>query len=117
MGRWHFPSKKPKRDDNDMFATYTIKSLQVEAMNARRVFPTNENLLTTLIEFSDELQALMQERTTGVKPGSLFPTPEKKLPMNAYLQSKALQVACLALRIYEEGDAAHDFNKPRNMGT
>ncbi len=77
----------------------TVRALQHEFAEARRHFPTNENLVNNLVEFSDELQALSKDydaknllgERTGIAAVGFY--------------AKALQCAVLALRIAEEGDA------------
>jgi len=76
------------------FSEATIKSLQMEARNARHHFPTNKHLLTSLVEFTDELAAMMFVTHAGEGHGS-----------TAFIRSHAIAVATLALRLVEEGDA------------
>jgi len=84
-----------------------LKALRTELAEARRHFPTNENLLTTLVEFSDELQALMKTHDDLV---TLIPPPAHcRGATAAAVYSKAMQVAALAFRIAEEGDARHRY--------
>jgi hypothetical protein len=69
----------------------TIEKLSAEIELARAKFPNNEHMLAALVEEVGELaQALLQKK----------PTSE--------VRAEALQVACVALRIYEEGDASFD---------
>lgn len=69
-------------------ASETIRALQEEMLKARRKFPHNTRLTVALMEELGELaKAELQGR------------------MHAEIQKEALQVACVALRIFEETDA------------
>lgn len=70
------------------FSPHTMSALQAEGTRARKKFPSNRFLLAALTEEVGELaQALLQG------------APRHRV------QAEALQVATVALRIYEEGDA------------
>lgn len=67
----------------------TRDALCAEVTRARAKFPGNRHLLAALTEEVGELaQAMLQGKPT------------------AEIQREALQVACVALRIFEEGDAS-----------
>ena len=85
--------------ENAHVKRYTLKSLAIEITTARVQFPTNKNLLSALIEYADELQAMMKAMDDKDLIG-------RSVTMKgvAHIQSKALQVAALAIRICEEGD-------------
>lgn len=69
-------------------AATTIADLRAEVVRARRKFPGNRHLLAALVEEVGELaQAYLQR-----KPAS-------------EVRKEAIQIACVALRILEEGDA------------
>lgn len=69
----------------------SIVALVQEVVRARTKFPGNRFLFTALgEEFGELAQAILQ------KEG-----PER-------VREEALQVACVAMRIYEEGDSAYD---------
>lgn len=73
------------------FSSTTVSRLHAEAARARKKFPSNRFLLAALTEEVGELaQALLQGE------------PIKRV------QAEALQVATVALRIFEEGDATFD---------
>jgi NTP pyrophosphatase (non-canonical NTP hydrolase) len=67
----------------------TMAALSEEVKRARTKFPGNRFLLAALTEEVGELaQALLQKAPKGE------------------IQNKCLQVACVAIRILEEGDAS-----------
>ena len=69
----------------------SLHELNVEVERARTKFPGNRFLFTALgEEFGELAQAILQ------KEG------------RERIQKEALQVACVAMRIYEEGDSAYD---------
>jgi len=69
----------------------TTANLQSEVARARSKFPNNHHLLAALMEEVGELaQAMLQQ-----------------LPREQ-IEKEALQVACVAVRIAEEGDASFD---------
>lgn len=72
--------------------TVTTKEVALEVLNeinrARAKFPTNEHLMIALVEEVGELaQALLQQK------------PDREI------YAEAIQVACVAMRIAEEGDS------------
>ena len=68
-----------------------IDALTAEVVHARTKFPGRRHLLAALMEEVGELaQAMLQAQ------------PRDRI------QREALQVACVALRLYEEGDEAFD---------
>jgi NTP pyrophosphatase (non-canonical NTP hydrolase) len=69
----------------------TLAAVTSEVIRARLKFPSNKHLLTALVEEVGELaQAMLQDK----------PRDE--------IQREAIQVACVAMRIVEEGDSAFD---------
>ena len=69
----------------------TIRDLGEEVARARAKFPGRRHLLAALTEEVGELaQALLQQKS------------QKEI------MEEALQVACVAIRIYEEGDESFD---------
>lgn len=73
---------------NIMAEELTINAIRAEVINARTKFPSNKKLLAALGEEYGELcKALMQDR----------PRDE--------IEREAIQVAAVAVRILEEGDA------------
>jgi len=72
-------------------STETLISLSYEVESARSKFPGNRHLLAALQE----------------EIGELAEAYLKKKPVSE-VRSEAIQVACVALRIYEEGDSAFD---------
>ena len=69
----------------------TIGAINVEVMKARTRFPGNKHLLAALTEEVGELaQAMLQNKSRDE------------------ITKEAIQVACVAIRIIEEGDAAFD---------
>lgn len=70
----------------------TAVELQAEITRARKKFPSTHKLLAALFEEGGELAKAMLQRR----------------PLSD-VQKEAIQVACVAIRIYEEGDA--DFDK------
>lgn len=69
----------------------SIEALQAIVQYARSKFPQNQKMTAALVEAVGELSSAFLE-------GSL-----------EQVRSKALDVACVAMRIYEEGDATHDM--------
>lgn len=70
----------------------TMGAITAEVMKARTKFPGNKHLLAALTEEVGELaQAMLQNK----------PRDE--------IRKEAVQVACVAIRIVEEGDAAFDI--------
>ncbi len=67
----------------------TVEAVKAEVIKARLKFPGNNHLLAALTEEVGELaQALLQGKSRDE------------------VEKEAIQVACVALRIIEEGDAA-----------
>lgn len=84
-------AKGTGRDEAQGPSTGTLLKLSAEIELARAKFPNNEHLLAALVEEVGELaEAYLKKK----------PTSE--------VRAEALQVACVALRIYEEGDASFD---------
>lgn len=81
----------------------TFKALLSEMKTARRQFPSNEHLIKNLIEFADELHWMV----TRHDERDLFDRRAGTVAHELY--SKAIQVATLALRIAEEGDASISY--------
>lgn len=80
-----------EQTERKLILTRTYINLQKEMHNARTKFPDNKHLITALGEEYGELcQKLLQD------------APKSEV------QAEALQVAVVALRIYEEGDRAFD---------
>ena len=74
-----------------MLETRSISDLDEEVKRARTKFPSNRHLLAALTEELGELaQAFLQKQGQD------------------RIRAEALQVACVAMRIYEEGDGAFD---------
>jgi hypothetical protein len=74
----------------------SLHALADEVMRARRKFPGRMHLLAALNEETGELARAYLD-AEGVDR----------------VRAEALQVACVAMRIYEEGDAAFDgWQKP-----
>jgi NTP pyrophosphatase (non-canonical NTP hydrolase) len=70
--------------------TESVSELRAEIARARAKFPNNRNLLAALMEEAGELaRALLQEGNSE------------------HAAQEALQTACVAMRIYEEGDLAY----------
>lgn len=70
--------------------TVSALALADEVRAARAKFPGNRNLLAALVEEMGELaRALLQQGNSE------------------HAKHEALQVACVAMRIYEEGDRAY----------
>lgn len=69
----------------------TLEELKLEVIRARTKFPDNALLLAALMEEVGELAKAYLQRQGNVS-----------------VQREALQVACVALRIYEEGDSTFD---------
>lgn len=69
----------------------TLAAVTMEVDRARKKFPTNKHLLAALMEEVGELAKELQE----------YGPLERR-------NAEALQVACVALRIYEEGDSDFD---------
>ena len=73
----------------------TLEDLAVEILRARAKFPGNRFLLAALMEEVGELaQAMLQGKS------------------DAEIKTEAIQVACVALRIFEEKDATFADLKP-----
>lgn len=72
-------------------ALATIIKINKELRRARKKFPDNAKLLAALMEEVGELAKALLQRA---------PASE--------IEAEAIQVACVAIRIIEEGDA--DFN-------
>ena len=69
----------------------TVEDIAEEVVRARAKFPDNRHLLAALTEEVGELaQAILQKK------------PREEV------QKEARQVACVAIRIIEEGDSAFD---------
>lgn len=69
----------------------SIEALDAEMGRAREKFPSNRYLMTALVEEVGELaQATLQQQG------------------RERIRREALQVACVAMRIYEEGDPVYD---------
>lgn len=66
----------------------SVKALQREISRARSKFPNNKKMFLALSEEVGELAKDMLEEKNSWR-------------------EEALQVACVAMRIYEEGDASH----------
>lgn len=74
--------------------TETVIKLSREIEHSRAKFPGNEHKLAALMEEVGELaNALLEGRPRSV-------------------QAEALQVACVAIRIFEEGDSDFPFSVP-----
>ena len=72
-------------------ATWVMRAIRDEVRSARNKFPHNKHLLGALVEEVGELaQALLQGKT------------------NHEIQRECIQVACVAIRIFEERDADYD---------
>lgn len=85
------PAGAGARDRARVRQAETFEALAREIRHARKKFPGNRFLLAALTEEIGELaQALLQK-------------DERE-----QIRHEALQVACVALRIYEEGDAIFD---------
>ena len=70
---------------------HTVRELRREIARARKRFPANEKLLAALMEEVGELaQAMLQRKS------------------ESEIKREALQVACVAIRLYEEGDSDFD---------
>ena len=69
----------------------TMVELADEIVRARAKFPGSRFLLAALTEEVGELARAILQRKTGDE-----------------IKREAIQVACVALRIYEEGDSAFD---------
>ena len=80
-----------KSDQMMELSNESIEALKGEILRARVKFPRNRFLYCALGEESGELaEALLQKQGRN------------------RVQAEALQVACVAMRIYEEGDASFD---------
>lgn len=74
-----------------MLETGSLTDLGEEVKRARAKFPNNRHLLAALTEELGELaQAFLQKQGRD------------------RIRAEALQVACVAMRIFEEGDGAFD---------
>jgi NTP pyrophosphatase (non-canonical NTP hydrolase) len=78
----------PDTSDENALSVWTLSQLQAEVIRARRKFPGNALLLAALTEEVGELARELLQR--GGKER---------------IRKEAYQVACVALRIVEEGDA------------
>lgn len=76
---------------------FTLFAIAEEVTAARKKFPTNEDKLAALTEEVGELANALLEDKYGNG------TPE-------HVRSEALQVAAMAIRIYEEGDAGFPYD-------
>lgn len=73
----------------------TLAAIDAEVMRARSKFPGNRFLLAALTEEVGELaQAMLQDKSRDE------------------IRKEAVQVACVAIRIIEEGDASFADLKP-----
>jgi NTP pyrophosphatase (non-canonical NTP hydrolase) len=72
-------------------AEETIKALRTEIYSARRKFPGRRFLLTALVEEVGELAAAILKREGPAR-----------------IRKEAIQVACVAIRIFEEMDPVYD---------
>ena len=79
-----------REKDLDALQLYSTHALDGEVYSARKKFPSSAFLMTALVEEVGELARAFLQRRTGDIPGSI--------------RAEALQVACVAMRIYEEGD-------------
>jgi len=70
---------------------HTLQAISAECVEARRKFPKNRLLLAALMEEVGELATAM-----------LQGKPKDEI------EREAIQVACVAVRIIEEGDATFD---------
>ena len=69
----------------------SLDELKSEVMRARTKFPDNALLFTALVEEVGELaKAYLQRESMG------------------RIEKEALQIACVAMRIYEESDPTYD---------
>ena len=69
----------------------SLDALKAEVMRARTKFPDNAFLLAALMEEVGELAKAYLQREGTIR-----------------IQNEALQVACVAMRIFEEGDSTFD---------
>ncbi len=74
-----------------MIRRESIEMLQAEVCRARTKFPERKHLLAALTEETGELARSFLD----------CEGPDR-------IRAEALQVACVAMRIYEEGDASFD---------
>lgn len=74
----------------------TLYSLKGELQGARNKFPTNEHKLAALMEEVGELAQAMIDHSRG-----------KGSPLQVY--TEAIQVAAMAVRLAEEGDASFPY--------
>jgi hypothetical protein len=81
----------PATSDPDALEEDSMRKLIAEVARARRKFPGNSLLLAALFEEGGELAKELLQRGGKTR-----------------VQKEALQVACVAMRIYEEGDATFD---------
>lgn len=66
----------------------SLHDLTCEVMRARRKFPSNRHMLAALIEEVGETAKALMEKEGRDR-----------------IRAEALQVACVAMRLYEEGDS------------
>lgn len=86
---------KPSRAPGVVAAPTTMHNLNCEIASARRKFPGNRHTLAALTE---EVGELAKELLEGGR--------------RERVRAEALQVACVAIRIYEEGDSAFGGSAP-----
>jgi hypothetical protein len=72
----------------------TIDAINAEVMRARMKFPSNAKMLAALVEEVGELAKALLQR---------MPTDE--------VRKEAIQVACVAVRIIEEGDSDFTYGE------
>ena len=83
------PWGRPTRRAASTLASSSITALQEQVLRGRRKFPANRLMLAALAEEVGELaRALLQRKARGD------------------VESEAIQVAAVAMRIFEEGDAS-----------
>ena len=82
----------------------TIQDIEAEVRRARTKFPGNKHNLVALVEEVGELaQALIEhDFAKGTHPSRMQTLTEA-------LYKEAIQVACMAIRVAEEGDPSFSY--------
>lgn len=97
-------TRKPRQRKVRIMKPGTLKSIESELANARKLFPKTPFCFAYLVEEVGELSQALANHTLGItnrKTG--------KITSAAEVYMEAIQVAVMAIRLLEEGDASFRY--------